>query len=359
MAAHVLDAGAFEAWRTRHVRFFRLHLNSLSEHYLSLDTSRMAAVYFCLVGLDALRALEATVDEAERRSIVEWVSSLQVAKDGRGGFRGGTSVADGPHVAMTYTALCVLQTLGDDFSGVNVRAIKREVAALQRDDGGFTAAEDGCERDVRFAYCACAVARLLRHLDSSAFFDADRLVAHIHACRRDDGGFGLAPLSEAHGGSTYCCVAALVLAGRAPDAASDPVVDWCARRSARGGGFCGRPNKPPDSCYAFWIGASLRALGAADLVDATAVTAFVFSCESKLLGGFAKFPTDAPPDLLHSFYSVCWLSWAYSNVLNPVDPLLGICAHRLDASSPPPSDMASTPRGSERQSPADDARAAS
>lgn len=82
-----------------------------------------------------------------------------------------------------------------------------------------------------------------------------------------------------------------------------PRRSWCALRlnGSEGGGFSGRPNKAPDSCYAFWIGASLRALGAvssptftsphspqADVIDATAVTAFVLSCESKLLGGFAK-----------------------------------------------------------------------
>ena len=39
---------------------------------------------------------------------------------------------------------------------------------------------------------------------------------------------------------------------------------------------------------------------------------FVSLCESKFLGGFGKTP-GAPPDILHSFYSVCWQSLVASN----------------------------------------------
>ena len=37
-----------------HVRFLRMHLRMLPQPYLSLDTSRMTALYFCVVGLDIL-----------------------------------------------------------------------------------------------------------------------------------------------------------------------------------------------------------------------------------------------------------------------------------------------------------------
>lgn len=215
-----------EEWCRRHVRFLRLHLRSLSHHYLSLDTSRVTLLYFCIVGLDGLGALETTVTEEERQQIIDWVYALQVVDEatGRGGFRGGTwsgqvfegaekNEYDGPHVAMTYTALAVLLTLGDDLSGVKKKAVAREIAALQQPDGSFSAVADGSERDARFAYCACAATRLLRDHggDEKPLFDLKRLLSHLEACRGYDGGYGLTPQSEAHGGATYCCVASLIL----------------------------------------------------------------------------------------------------------------------------------------------------
>lgn len=40
-------------------------------------------------------------------------------------------------------------------------------------------------------------------------------------------------------------------------------------------------------------------------------------------GGFAKAPR-VPPDLLHSFYSVCWLSLAKEFALEDMDVALGV-----------------------------------
>lgn len=50
----------------------------------------------------------------------------------------------------------------------------------------------------------------------------------------------------------------------------------------------GRTNKRPDSCYSFWIGASLAILDAASLVDADQNRLFVCSCQQRG-GGIAKF----------------------------------------------------------------------
>lgn len=281
-------------------RFLRLHLRMLSHQYLSLDTSRMTALYFCVVGLDVLGALTSK----ERAGLIDWIYKHQVP----GGFMG-------PHIAMTYSALASLVTLGDDLSRVDRSGVATELARLRRGDGSY-APSDGCECDVRFSYCAAAISKLLGiDVDVRDFVDK---------CRSYDGGFALAPGGESHGGSTYCCVAALLLTGVTP---GPSVVDWCARRQ-HGGGLCGRPNKPPDSCYSFWIGAALRAMEV-DVLDDGAVTRFVLACENHLVGGFAKFADDAPPDLLHSFYSLCWLSW-HDQRLNAIDPLLGICARHTN-----------------------------
>ena len=62
------------------------------------------------------------------------------------------------------------------------------------------------------------------------------------------------------GGSTFCAVASLALMGRL-DSAFTPterrgLARWCLHRQQAG--FQGRPNKPADTCYSFWIGASLE-----------------------------------------------------------------------------------------------------
>ena len=36
----------------------------------------------------------------------------------------------------------------------------------------------------------------------------------------------------------------------------DKLKSWCLRRQKDG--FQGRPNKPVDTCYSFWVGASLK-----------------------------------------------------------------------------------------------------
>lgn len=80
-------------------------------------------------------------------------------------------------------------------------------------------------------------------------------------------------------------------------------------------GFQGRTNKDPDSCYSFWIGATLSILGAFAETDLASTKAFLLTeCQgSPLMGGFSKLP-NSHPDLLHSFYSLIWLSMEQEQV---------------------------------------------
>ena len=140
-----------------------------------------------------------------------------------------------------------------------------------------------------------------------------------------DGAFGQGPGLESHGGSTYCAIAALSLIGRLdevvfwllPVAVLPAVCEACGR--SLGGrswshGCCkgrqtpaswalflgttdfrrvsnplvhcvltdcceqGRPYKPPDSCYSFWIGGSLDMLGSYGLCKADEVTRYIKLC---------------------------------------------------------------------------------
>lgn len=62
------------------------------------------------------------------------------------------------------------------------------------------------------------------------------------------------------GGSTFCAIASLHLMGTLDKCFSkynlERLKRWCLIRQKNG--FQGRPNKPVDTCYSFWVGASLK-----------------------------------------------------------------------------------------------------
>jgi protein farnesyltransferase subunit beta len=70
-----------------------------------------------------------------------------------------------------------------------------------------------------------------------------------------EGGLGGEPGNEAHGGYTFCGVAALLLLGR-PEVLDVPLLlHWATQRQGHvEGGFNGRTNKLVDGCYSFWQG---------------------------------------------------------------------------------------------------------
>jgi geranylgeranyl transferase type-1 subunit beta len=154
-----------------------------------------------------------------------------------------------------------------------------------------------------------------------------------------EGAIGQGPGLEAHGGSTYCAIAALVLMDRldvfSPDQL-DKLQRWLLLRQING--FQGRPNKPDDTCYSFWVGASLRVrlfrkqfhlklifglkilkycciykwkidkpaiflqlLGASQFIDEKRNRDYILSTQHDYTGGFSKW-SDTQPDPLHTYF---------------------------------------------------------
>mmetsp|Transcript_18687 Transcript_18687/g.45836 ORF Transcript_18687/g.45836 Transcript_18687/m.45836 type:complete len:239 (-) Transcript_18687:292-1008(-) len=218
---------------------------------------------------------------------------------------------------MTYSALCALQILGDDLSRVDKDAIIQSLKLLQRENGCFRCATTE-EDDMRFMYCACVISAMLGDWSG---VNKDAAVKYIVESQAFDGGIGLRIGAEGHGGTTYCAIASLVLMG-CLESLSDKagLVRWCC--NAQGEGFVGRPNKPPDSCYSFWIGATMKMLGIYDLSNKAKNREFNLKCQTKY-GGFGKHP-DVLPDPLHSYFGICGLSMMGFDGLLPVDPVLGI-----------------------------------
>lgn len=147
-----------------------------------------------------------------------------------------------------------------------------------------------------------------------------------------EGAFGQCPGNEAHGGSTFCAVATLLLTGRMYDVLDEfyvnRLVRWCVNR--QDGGFNGRPNKETDTCYTFWVGATLRILGAHHMIDSEELVKFVFSTQHKVVGGFSKHCYTSPGTIKHlifSFVSTRTIrsnSFASFSVTDPLHTYLGL-----------------------------------
>ena len=347
-------------------RYFLYCLRQLPAPYTSLDTNRLTLAYFCVAGLDLMGGLE-EIDDVP--GLIAWIYSQQVlcqtsasparsdagAESPAGGFRahamfGGPFRAEGlppansfdsGHIALTYCALAILCILGDDLRGVDRDATLRHVRKLQDAHGCFRSV-DGGESDMRFVYCAAAICAILK--DGAlrgedlgereaalgwVGMDAAEATRYIISSQTYEGALGMGPGTEAHGGSTYTGVAALSLMGmlhalpRRADA-----LRWCVERQV--GGFQGRPNKDEDTCYSFWIGASMHMLGADALVDAEQLGAFAQRCQFPK-GGLSKTP-HGMPDVLHSYLALAGLSLARAHPkLAPLDPRLGMTQRACDA----------------------------
>lgn len=308
-----------------HALYFLKNLKTLPTPYASQDNQRVVLAFFCIHGLAVLGELH----RVDREYIIEWVYSLQVPPDSRDrsinltdcGFRGGTSygnlfgcptsqyeseVYDTANIASTYAALCILKTLGDDLSRVDKSAIILAIRSLQdKSSGSFSSVPFGSEQDVRFVYCACAISYIL---DDWSGIDGPAMTRFINLCISYDGSIGIKEDAEGQGGAVFCAIASLVLSGRLMQFSGDleALTRWLVFRQQEG--FQGRCNKDPDTCYAFWNGAALQLLGKHHLVNIPSCRDFVLSCQFPF-GGLCKYP-DAVPDVMHSYYSLAWLSIA-------------------------------------------------
>lgn len=322
----------------QHKKYFRRSLDLLPSESAMFDYSRLTILYFVLIGLDILNGLDSLTDNY-KREIIEWVYKLQLVPEQncpehKCGFMGSTTVIHlknhsgyekycESNVAMTYMALCILITLGDDLSRVNKLAILQGVAALQKPDGSFKSNYEYGESDLRFVYCSLAICSILN--DSSSV-DVSNAIKFISNCFNYDGAFGQNPGTESHGGSTYCAIASLSLLDKLNLVLEEKKLKllerWAVNRQTNGG-FQGRPNKDPDTCYSFWLGATLSIMGSLNRMNKEKNRDFILNNANLLTGGFSK-NMESIPDPMHTCLSLCGLSLIGEETLNPINPALNI-----------------------------------
>eukprot|EP00088_Acartia_fossae_P039558 TRINITY_DN41184_c0_g1_i2.p1 TRINITY_DN41184_c0_g1~~TRINITY_DN41184_c0_g1_i2.p1 ORF type:complete len:371 (+),score=48.66 TRINITY_DN41184_c0_g1_i2:39-1151(+) len=299
----------------RHAKYLKRTLCVLPGSLAAFDVQRMTIVYFAVSGLDVLNRLDMIEDMKD--DIINWVYSCLINNDDgnkhRCGFRGSnmlrigpgdtaTHIYDGSHLAMTYTALCILVILGDDLSRINRENISKSIRSLQLSTGCFQATHESEENDMRFIYCAAAISKII---NIKSGIDKEKAIDYIQKSISYEGGIAQGPWLEAHGGSTYCAIASLSLM-ESMDALSaqqrQQVVHWLINRQRHG--FNGRPDKDDDTCYTFWIGGALHLLDASEYVNWSAILEFVLTTQNPVTAGFGKWP-DSSSDSMHTY-----LGWA-------------------------------------------------
>ena len=80
-------------------------------------------------------------------------------------------------------------------------------------------------------------------------------VCSLCRCQTHEGGIGGYPGVEAHGGYTFCALAAMEILEQTQALDLRALLDWTVlRQMPLEGGFQGRTNKLVDGCYSMWVG---------------------------------------------------------------------------------------------------------
>jgi len=199
----------------------------------------------------------------------------------------------------------------------------------------FRMQHDG-EIDVRASYCLlapCYLLGLLNNNDQNNPLLSPAISRYIASCQTFEGGFGAEPFNEAHGGYTFCSLAALRILDSVTLIDVNALSSWLARRQmGYEGGFCGRTNKLVDGCYSFWQGGAVAVLDgwfgdtnddevAEDedengsskkhqlSYDELMLQRYILLCAQDVNGGLRDKPSK-PKDFYHSCYNLSGLSVA-------------------------------------------------
>ncbi|KAM7359519.1 farnesyl transferase beta subunit isoform 2-T2 [Cochliomyia hominivorax] len=303
----MMDKHITHYYREEHQRFLENMLHHLPGNYECLDSSRPWCIYWIL---QASHVLNFTFSPETLEQVVQF---LVKCRHPEGGFAGGPGQY--AHLAPTYAAVNSLAMIGtaNAYRAIDRDSLERFLFAVREQDGSFRLHVDG-ECDVRGAYCAVSVAKLTNMPQSTLNKLFDKTGDWIASCQTYEGGFGGAPDLEAHGGYTFCGIAALALLNEGHKCDQEQLLKWTLQRQmSYEGGFQGRTNKLVDGCYSFWVGATIpitQAIMANDgksiskaLFDVGALQEYILLCCQKPNGGLIDKP-GKPQDLYHTCYTL-------------------------------------------------------
>ncbi|XP_030744971.1 protein farnesyltransferase subunit beta isoform X2 [Sitophilus oryzae] len=299
-----------ELFKEQHIKYLKDNLFYLPSSYESLDASQ---TWLCYWIVHPLSLLGVKLEDSDKSNIAKFLGKCQSPE---GGFGGGPSQI--PHLAATYAAVNALIILGTEeaYKIINRQKLYEFLLRVKQPDGKF-AMHTGGEIDIRGAYCAISVASLTGIMTKEL---VDNTAEWIVSCQTYEGGFAGCPGSEAHGGYTFCGLAALVILNKGHLCDNQALLRWLVQKQMKmEGGFQGRANKLVDSCYSFWQAGAfpiIYSLLAKDghilldhLFDERALQEYILICCQHPQGGMLDKPSK-PRDIYHTCYSISGLSIA-------------------------------------------------
>ncbi|KAJ3747584.1 terpenoid cyclases/protein prenyltransferase alpha-alpha toroid [Lentinula detonsa] len=328
----ILDVNLHLGYLGRHL------LQGLPARYTSQDASQPWLLFW---SFQSLSLLKVELDQGNKHKAAEGILAMQNTTEG--GFGGGPGQA--AHLLPTYAAVCSLAIVGapdpsipelvSPWTRIDRRALYTLFLSLKQPDGSFRVSSNG-EVDVRGVYCLLAVAKLLDMMTEELVRGTKEWVK---GCQTYEGGFASAaisigenrwaPLGEAHGGYTFCALAAWVLLElEFPSSPSGLQLNlrnlrrWLVQM--QGGkdelhGFRGRTNKLVDGCYSWWVGGCFQLLDKLELHDDAQTPDVIWNPEGlkEYILYAAQHPAgglrDKPPksaDMYHTLYNLAGLSAA-------------------------------------------------
>lgn len=344
---------------SKHEKYFSLCFQSFPAKAEGEDTNKLALIYFVLYGLDIIGKLNLTTEDQENYS--EYIYSHLIDSELTRqldilSFRPTNTFKlnneyDLPNLSATFFALINLLILKSDYSKkLNRESIMKFIKKCQREDGSFAPVLDNNgepfgETDLRHCYLAICIRKLLKYDEASEKtndIDIKKCINFIESKVNYNGGLSSNKYTESHSGLTFVGLASLKLLNYKFD--SDWVEltkNWLVHRQVDYpdqlysmsedssfdnysfydlediGGFNGRENKFSDTCYSWWVTASLYIIGGDHLFNVDKLIDYLLTqTQNHLLGGFGK-SKDVFPDPLHSFLGLASLSlWKHKESAN-------------------------------------------
>ncbi|KAJ8546330.1 hypothetical protein K7X08_018913 [Anisodus acutangulus] len=234
-----------ELQRDKHFDYLTRGLRKLGPSFSVLDSNRP---WLCYWILHSIVLFGESIDAKLETDAIDFLTRCQ---DKDGGYGGGPGQM--PHLATSYAAVNSLITLGSPrvLSSINREKLYTFLLRMKDTSGGFRM-HDGGELDVRACYTAISVASILNIVDDELIHGVGNFIL---SCQTYEGGIAGEPGAEAHGGYTFCGLAAMILINEVNRLDLPRLIDWVVFRQGVEGGFQGRTNKLVDGCYSFWQGA--------------------------------------------------------------------------------------------------------
>ncbi|KAI9693657.1 MAG: hypothetical protein M1822_002928 [Bathelium mastoideum] len=304
------------------------------------DPPNLPATFFAM---QTLAVLKDDFHRLDRRGILEWIPNLQ-REDGSFGQHVVNGIIEGGHDSrFGYMAAGIRWMLRGNIEGpldgirdIGVERFWRCIEQAQTYDGGISDAPFH-EAHAGFEYCATSALSLLGCLPecgtSSAPPTSTKGLTQVDLMMQwlvsrqtttldeedefDTNGDETDTPSTCHDSHSFVKLRSFPSKSGEISYRERPAIHF----ELLWAGFNGRLNKVADTCYGWWVLATLAILNKQDLVDQEASRRYLLDKAQHMIGGFGKIAGD-PPDIYHSYLGLAALALHRDSGLKEFDPAL-------------------------------------